>query len=119
MPIIKPLFKLLLSLFCPINHQNTVMSKKIFEDNGLFLEDLSSGMDRELFIRLLGIIDPYFVDQNFVTFRIHSGSKSSGFSGVKSQFYNLVRLYEIHRVIPFITGLVWMYKYDRGGTKSV
>ena len=76
----KSLFPVLFNL---INGCTVLIHKSLFDENGLFDENLETSQDYDMWFRLLRNEDPVYIEKNLVITRIHSkqGSKTiSAFS---------------------------------------
>lgn len=102
-----------LAQFCPINHQNTFMSRKIFEKYGLFNEDLTTGMDWDLFVRLAGKVDIYFVNRVFTVWRLHSERNISMKEDYLRKMLDIKKVINEQKEEPFLWGLRQMKDLDR------
>jgi len=99
----------ILSFWCPVNHQNTVMHMDVFKKYGFFKEDMETNQDTDQFQRLIDKIPIYMIKEPISVFRMRKDSISS-INTVKTFKYYYLN-YKNNKTIPFISGIKWMIKY--------
>lgn len=103
--LVGDLFPLGVTLMCWVLPQATFMTPELYKKYGYFKNHRRTGMDTDLFLRMIEKETVYFYDREIAHFTIRRDSVSISSGTFKTWSNNWVDFYKSYGTVPFFSGI--------------